>query len=465
VSEMTTATISSIDPSSGEEIEVFALSTEAEIEAALAAASARFAEWRRTSPAERAQVLNAVAAQLREDADELARLVTREMGKPVTESLAEVQKCAWACEYYAEHCEEFVAAVPVETDDGRRVSVAKRPLGVVLAIMPWNFPLWQALRCAAPIIAGGNCFALKHASNVTGCGLALERVFLWAGAPEGLFKTLVVPGRETARLIEDPRIAAVTITGSDAAGAQVGSVAGREIKPIVMELGGSDPFIVLGDADIERAIDVAVTARFQNTGQSCVASKRFIVVESVADEFEAGFAAGAARLRRGLPLNRETQLGPMAREDLRDELAGIVEATVAAGARVLTGASAPEEAGAWYEPTVLGSVPFDAPAFREETFGPVAAVIRVADEAAAIAAANDSPYGLGSSLWTEDLDRAAALAGEIEAGMVFVNAMTASDPRLPFGGVKRSGVGRELGGEFGMRAFFNLQTVALPAST
>jgi acyl-CoA reductase-like NAD-dependent aldehyde dehydrogenase len=461
MSEVGMATIESIDPASGEVIEVFELSTEAEIDRLLDAAAVCFESWRRTAGVARAALLNAVAAELRADADALARTVSREMGKPITEALAEVQKCAWACEHYAEHCEEFLAPEPIDTGDGRQVSVQKRPVGVVLAIMPWNFPLWQALRCAAPIIAAGNSFVLKHASNVTGCGLALERVFLRAGAPEGLFTTLIVPGRETAKLIEDRRVAAVTLTGSDAAGAQVGAVAGHEIKPIVMELGGSDPFIVLRDADIERAIDAAVTARFQNAGQSCVASKRFIVVESVADEFEFGFAAGAARLRRGLPLNPDTQLGPMAREDLRDELAAIVEETVAAGAQVLTGAVVPGERGAWYEPTVLGSVPRDSPAFREETFGPVAAVIRVPDEGAGIEAANDSRYGLGASLWTEDLERAAALAPEIESGMVFVNTMTASDPRLPFGGVKRSGVGRELGGEIGMRAFFNLQTVSL----
>jgi acyl-CoA reductase-like NAD-dependent aldehyde dehydrogenase len=456
------ATVESIDPADGSLVETFEVFDGARIEAALAGAAACFETWRRSPWAERAGVLNAVAAELRADAEGLARLVTREMGKPITEALAEVEKCAWACEHYAEHGEAYLRGERVETGDGRRVSVEKRPVGPVLAIMPWNFPLWQALRCTAPIVAGGNPFVLKHASNVTGCGLALEAVFARAGAPAGLFTTLVVPGREIAALIADERIAAVTLTGSDAAGAAVGEVAGREIKPVVLELGGSDPFIVLADADVPRAVETAVTARFQNTGQSCVAAKRFIVVEAVAEEFEAGFAAGAAALRRGSPLDPATQLGPMAREDLRDELAGIVDASVGAGARVLTGAETPAEPGAWYEPTVVSaSADSAAPVLREETFGPVAAVARVADEAAAIALANDSRYGLGASLWTRDLDRAAALAPEIEAGMVFVNAMTASDPRLPFGGVKRSGVGRELGGEIGMRAFFNLQTVAL----
>jgi acyl-CoA reductase-like NAD-dependent aldehyde dehydrogenase len=457
------AVVESIDPADGEVFETFEVFSAAQIEEALAGAAAAFGEWRKSTWEERSRLLTAVAAELRAESEELARTVSREMGKPITEALAEVEKCAWACEHYAENGERFIAPEPVETGDGRRVAVHKRPLGVVLAIMPWNFPLWQAMRCVAPIVAGGNCFFLKHASNVTGCGLALERVFERAGAPAGLFTTVVVPGREISALISDRRIAAVTLTGSDAAGAAVGEVAGREIKPVVLELGGSDPYIVLADADLEKAIATAVTARFQNTGQSCVASKRFVVVEAVADRFEEGFAAAAAALRRGSPLDKETQLGPMAREDLRDELAGIVDASLKLGARVLTGASAPDEPGAWYEPTVL-SAPADseAPVLREETFGPVAAVARVADEAAAIKLANDSPYGLGCSLWTEDLDRAAALAPEIETGMVFVNTITASDPRIPFGGVKRSGVGRELGSEIGMRAFFNLQAVALP---
>jgi succinate-semialdehyde dehydrogenase / glutarate-semialdehyde dehydrogenase len=461
MNEVGMATVESIDPANGQVVEVFGLSTAAEIDRGLDVARECFGEWWRTSPVERAALLLAVAAQLRGGADELARTATREMGKPITESLAEVEKCAWACEHYAEHCEEFLAAEPIEAGDGRRVAVYKRPVGVVLAIMPWNFPLWQAMRCAVPIVAAGNCFVLKHASNVTGCGLALERIFLEAGAREGLFTTLIVTSRETAALIEDRRVAAVTLTGSDAAGAKVGTVAGREIKPAVMELGGSDPFIVLRDADVERAANVAVTARFQNAGQSCVASKRFIVVEQVADEFEGAFAARAARLRRGSPLHRDTQIGPMARVDLRNELAQIVESTVAAGGRILTGGEIPAEPGAWYEPTVLANVPRDAAALREETFGPAAAVVRVPDERAAIEVANDSQYGLGASLWSRDLDRAATFAADIESGMVFVNAMTTSDPRIPFGGVKRSGVGRELGGEIGMRAFLNLQAVSL----
>jgi succinate-semialdehyde dehydrogenase / glutarate-semialdehyde dehydrogenase len=456
------ATVESIDPANGEVVDTFEIFSDEQIDAALDLSHTAFGEWRRTPWARRAELMNGVARELRAATDELAETVSREMGKPITEAKAEVEKCAWAAEHYAEHGGDFLAPEPIDTGDGRRVAVHKRPLGVVLAIMPWNYPLWQAMRAAAPIVSAGNTFVLKHASNVTGCGLWLERVFERAGAAPGVFKTIVVSGRKASELIGDRRIAGVTLTGSDAAGVSVGEAAGRAIKPVVLELGGSDPFIVLHDANLEKAVEIAVTARFQNNGQSCIASKRFIVVEAVADEFEQRFAAAASQLRRGAPLDPETQLGPMAREDLRDELAGIVDSSVAAGARVLTGGSTPDEPGAWYEPTVVSAAAgSEAPVLREETFGPVAAVARVADETAAIAAANDSQFGLGCSLWTTDLDRAEALSADIEAGMVFVNAMTASDPRIPFGGVKRSGVGRELGGEIGMRGFLNLQAVAL----
>ena len=455
------AVVESIDPANGEVFETYDVFDDSRIDAALDTAHAALRRYRKSAWPERAELMNGVARELRALSEELATTVSREMGKPIKEAEAEVEKCAWAAEYYAEHGDEFLAPEPIDTGDGRRVAVHKRPLGVVLAIMPWNYPLWQAMRAAAPIVSACNGMVLKHASNVTGCGLLLEQVFERAGA-EGLLKTIVVSGRKASELIGDRRIAGVTLTGSDAAGVSVGEAAGKAIKPVVLELGGSDPFIVLGDANLAKAVEVAVTARFQNTGQSCIAAKRFIVVESAASEFEERFAAAAKDLRRGSPIDPETQLGPMAREDLRDELAGIVDASVAAGATVLTGGSAPDEPGAWYEPTVVSATAgSDAPVLREETFGPVAAVVRVADEDAAIALANESEFGLGSSLWTQDLERAEKLSADIEAGMVFVNAMTASDPRIPFGGVKRSGVGRELGGEFGMRAFINLQAVAL----
>jgi succinate-semialdehyde dehydrogenase / glutarate-semialdehyde dehydrogenase len=454
--------VESIDPASGEVFETFEIFSEAQIDEALNGACSAYASWRRSPWGERAALMTGVANELRATSEELAQTVSREMGKPITEAKAEVEKCARAAEHYAERGEEFLAPEPIDTGDGRRVAVHKRPLGAVLAIMPWNYPLWQTMRAAAPIVCAGNTFVLKHASNVTGSGLALERIFERAGAAPGIFQTVIVPGRKTSAMIADPRIAGVTLTGSDAAGVAVGEAAGREIKPVVLELGGSDPFIVLHDADLDKAVKTAVSARFQNAGQSCIAAKRFIVVEAAADEFESRFAEAASSLRRGAPADPETQLGPMAREDLRDELAGLVDDSVAAGARVLTGGTSPAQPGAWYEATVVSApASSKAPVLHEETFGPVAAVARVADEAAAIALANQSQFGLGCSLWTTDLDRAEALSADIEAGMVFVNAMTVSDPRMPFGGVKRSGVGRELGGEIGMRAFLNLQTVAL----
>src|SRR6201996_2024843 len=456
------ATVESIDPANGEVVETYEVFAEGQIDAALDLSHAAFRTYSRSPWSERAELMNGVAREMRAMSDEFARTVSREMGKPISEAEAEVEKCAWAAEHYAEQGESSLAPEAIDAGEGRRVSVHKRPLGPVLAIMPWNYPLWQAMRAATPIVSAGNTFVLKHASNVTGCGLLLEQAFERAGAAPGVFKTIVVSGRKASELIGDRRIAGVTLTGSDAAGVAVGEAAGRAIKPAVLELGGSDPFIVLHDADLEEAVGTAVTARFQNTGQSCIAAKRFIVVEAVAEEFEQRFAEAAAALRRGAPSDPETQLGPMARTDLRDELAGIVRASESAGARILTGGQAPDEAGAWYEPTVVSATgDSQAPVLREETFGPVAAVVRVADEAAAIALANESEFGLGSSVWTEDLERAEKLAADIEAGMVFVNAMTASDPRIPFGGVKRSGVGRELGGEFGIRAFVNMQSVVL----
>ncbi len=456
------ATVQSINPADGEVIETYGVFDDGRIDAALDLAHGAFREHRRSPWSERAELMAGVARELRAMSDELSKMVSLEMGKPIVEAEAEVEKCAWAADHYAEHGGSFLAPETLDAGEGRRVAVHKRPLGVVLAIMPWNLPLWQAMRAAAPIVSAGNCFVLKHASNVTGCGLLLQRVFERAGAAPGVFTSIVVSGRKASELIGDPRIAAVTLTGSEGAGVSVGEAAGRAIKPVVLELGGSDPFIVLGDANLEKAVEMATTARFQNAGQSCIAAKRFIVVESVADEFEERFAAAAAGLRRGSPLDPGTQLGPMAREDLRDELAAMVRASESAGARVLTGGEAPGEAGAWYEPTVISaSAALAAPVMHEETFGPVAAVARVADERAAIELANDTHFGLGSSLWTDDLERAEKLSADIEAGMVFVNAMTASDPRVPFGGVKRSGVGRELGGEFGIRAFVNMQSVAL----
>jgi succinate-semialdehyde dehydrogenase/glutarate-semialdehyde dehydrogenase len=449
--------IESINPTTEEVMERFDEASPGEIEAALSAAETGFRDWRRTGFSQRADLMRAAAAYLRRDKEALARLITLEMGKPIGQSAAEVEKCAWACDYYAEHAAAFLASMPRESSASESY-IAFEPLGPVLAVMPWNFPFWQVFRFAAPALMAGNIGILKHSSNVPRCALAIEQVFREAGFPEGAFKTLLAGSSAVEGIIADERIRAVTLTGSDVAGSKVAEAAGRALKKTVLELGGSDPFVLLADADVDAAVRVGVTARNQNAGQSCIAAKRFIVAQSLADEFEAKFTAAVSRLRLGDPLERETEVGPLARRDLRDDLSEQVRLSVRAGARVTAGGHAPERRGYFYLPTVLTGVTPGMPAFDDETFGPVAAVIRARDDSEAIALANNSKYGLGASLWTRDVERAKALAREIEAGSVFVNGMVASDPRLPFGGVKRSGYGRELS-EFGIREFVNVQTV------
>jgi succinate-semialdehyde dehydrogenase/glutarate-semialdehyde dehydrogenase len=379
------------------------------------------------------------------------------MGKPIVESEAEVEKCAWNCDFYADNAEKFLADERVATN-ATESYVAFRPLGVILALMPWNFPYWQVFRFAAPALMAGNTAVLKHASNVSLVALEIERIFQESGLPQGIFKTVLVPGAETDVLIADRRIAAVTLTGSDAAGVAVASASGHALKKTVLELGGSDAFIVLEDADLDAAAQMAVRARFQNTGQSCIAAKRFIVVETVADAFEQKFVEAASKLHVGNPLDRETQIGPMARGDLRDALEKQVQASIKMGAKVVLGGKPLEGKGYFYAPTILTHVTSDMPVFQEETFGPAAAVIRASNTDQAIELANDSEFGLGGNLWTSNIARGRELAGHIESGNVFINGMTASDPRLPFGGVKRSGYGRELS-TFGIREFVNIQTV------
>ncbi|HEY7021406.1 MAG TPA: NAD-dependent succinate-semialdehyde dehydrogenase [Ktedonobacterales bacterium] len=451
-------TIQSINPATEEVIETFAPHTAAQIDEILTVVATAQKRWRGRSFAERAEVLRKVATLLRERKEELARAATSEMGKPIVEAEAEVEKCAWVCEYYAEGAERFLADEQAPST-ATESYVAYRPLGVLLAIMPWNFPYWQALRAAAPALMAGNAVVLKHASNVTHCALEIERLF--ADAPDTIFRTIVAPGSEVDSLIADRRIAAVTLTGSDAAGVSVASAAGHALKKTVLELGGSDAFIVLDDADLDAAAQMAVKARFQNTGQSCIAAKRFIVVEGAAEEFEKKFVEAAAKLKVGDPLDRATQIGPVARDDLRETLAEQVKQSVAMGAKVALGGesvSGPGGKGYYYAPTILTHVAPDMPVFQEETFGPAAAVIRARDAAHAVELANDSDFGLGGNLWTRDLDRARELARRLESGGVFINGMTASDPRLPFGGVKRSGYGRELS-LVGIREFVNVQTV------
>jgi succinate-semialdehyde dehydrogenase/glutarate-semialdehyde dehydrogenase len=423
----------------------------------LDAAQQAYRRWRRTPFSERAERMRRAAAYLRDQQGRLAATITAEMGKPIVEAEAEVEKCAWNCEFYAEHAERFLADEP-HPSGATESYVQFLPLGVVLAIMPWNFPFWQVFRFAAPAVMAGNTAILKHASNVPQCALAIEEVFRASGFPDGVFRSVLVPGAAATLLIADERIAAVTLTGSDAAGRTVAEAAGQAIKKTVLELGGSDPFIVLEDADLPGAIEMAVLARYQNTGQSCIAAKRFIVVASVFDAFQEHFVAAVRRLRVGDPTDRATQVGPLARDDLRDILEQQVRVSVGQGARILTGGTRRPGRGFFFEPTVLTDVTPDMPASCEEVFGPVAAMIRVRGADEAVQVANTSPFGLGANLWTGDLARARRLARDIEAGQVFINGMVGSDPRLPFGGVKASGYGRELS-EFGIREFVNVQTV------
>src|SRR5213593_2234370 len=420
-------------------------------------AHAAFLQWREVPFARRAQRMREAAQILRTRRAEYARTMTLEMGKPIVQGEAEVDKCAWVCEYYADHAEAFLAEQPRETEASRSY-VRFDPLGPVLAVMPWNFPFWQVVRFAAPALMAGNSAVLKHASNVPQCALAIEEAFRDAGFPQGLLRTVLVAGAGIEPIIADDRIRAVTLTGSSDTGSRIAELAGRALKKTVLELGGSDPFIVLADADLAAAAATAVRARNQNNGQSCIAAKRFIVVESVADDFERRFAKGVEDLVVGDPIDPKTQIGPLARRDLLDTLERQVDGSVRAGARVLTGGERVSGKGYFFRPTVLANVTADMPAFREETFGPAAAVVRVRDADEAIRVANDSSYGLGASIWTRDASLGERLARRIESGSVFVNGMVASDPRLPFGGIKRSGYGRELSA-FGAREFTNVQTI------
>ncbi len=449
--------IRSINPATEEVIETFELYSETQVRQALDEAHRAFLSWRNTSFEERSALLHRVAAYLREHKARLAQIATLEMGKPIVEAEAEVEKCAFNCDFYADNAEKFLADEPVKAN-ATESYVAFRPLGVVLALMPWNFPYWQVFRFAAPSIMAGNTAVLKHASNVSRTALEIERVFQECGLPQGAFRTVLVPGAETKPLIEDSRIAAVTLTGSEEAGVAVAATSGHVLKKNVLELGGSDAFIVLEDADLDAAAQTAVRARFQNTGQSCIAAKRFIVVESVADAFVQKFVEEASKLQVGNPLDRKTQIGPMARGDLRESLEQQVQASVKMGAKVLLGGKRLEGKGYFFAPTIVADVTPEMSLFREETFGPVAAIIRARDAEHAIELANDSLFGLGGNLWTRDIERGHALARRLESGGVFINGMTASDPRLPFGGVKHSGYGRELS-SFGIREFVNIQTV------
>lgn len=452
----------SINPANGEEFASYPPHPQEEVDKALDAAVAAQAAWAEVPLAERAALLSRVAAAVRTGSEDHACLITLEMGKTLAEARAEIEKCARGCDFYAQNAARFLAdeSIPSDAQDSR---VVYDPLGVVLAIMPWNFPFWQFFRFFAPAIAAGNGVILKHASNVPGCALAIERVLDQAGVPPGLSRSLLVESGRVSGLIADPRIAAVTLTGSTAVGQRVAAEAGSHIKKQVLELGGTDPFIVLADADVARAAEIGVKARFQNAGQSCIAAKRFIVEDAVADEFLARFIEHVRRLNIGDPLDPQTTLGPIARADLRDELHAQVERSISEGAELVLGGAPVDGPGAFYQPTVLDRVTTDMAACREEIFGPVAPIIRVRDAEEAVRLANDTEYGLGAALWTRDLDRAHRLSRRIQSGAVFINSMVASDPRLPFGGVRKSGYGRELG-SFGIREFTNIKTVSVGAA-
>ncbi len=446
-----------INPATGEAGEPFPSWNSAQLDAALGAVAAAHPAWAATPMAERSSLMRRLAGVLRARRDELAALITLEMGKLILEARAEVEKCALACDYYAEHAPCFLADEAIASDAGNSV-VVYQPLGTVLAVMPWNFPLWQVFRFAAPALMAGNCGLLKHASNVPRCALAIESVIREAGFPEHVFRTLMIDVRDVAGVIRDPRVHAVTLTGSEAAGRQVAATAGEALKKSVLELGGSDAFVVLEDADLDLTVPQALSSRFLNSGQSCIAAKRFIAVDAVADEFVKRFRDAVAALRPGDPRDEATTFAPMARTDLRDELHRQVLDSIEAGAQVVIGGAPMDGPGAWYQATILDRVMPGMPACDEELFGPVAAVIRVRDEAEALALANGSRFGLGGSVWSADSVRGERFARQMQCGVAFVNGMVKSDPRLPFGGIKASGYGRELS-QHGIREFVNIKTL------
>lgn len=449
--------IVTINPTTGKTVRTFEPFSSARVSECLDRASAAYREHRRTTFSERAKRMEKAASILDAESRDLGRLMTVEMGKPIGAGIAEAQKCATACRYYAKNAERFLADQPVEMEGGRSW-VAFQPIGAVLAIMPWNFPFWQVFRFAAPAIMAGNVGVLKHASNVPQCALAIEDVLRRAGFADGVFQTLLIGSEVVEGIVADNRIAAVTLTGSEGAGRSVAGAAGKNIKKSVMELGGSDPFVVMPSANLEQAVSTAVTARMINNGQSCIAAKRFIIHEKIYDDFLQRFVAVVSALRIGDPMDEKTQLGPLATAEIRDNLDKQVKASVAAGARLATGGKKLEREGFFYAPTVVTDIPPNAPAASEELFGPVASVFKAKDLADAIRIANGTSFGLGAAAWTRDAAERDTFVAEIESGSLVINGMVVSDSRLPFGGVKHSGFGRELG-EFGIREFVNIKSV------
>ncbi|MCC6414877.1 MAG: NAD-dependent succinate-semialdehyde dehydrogenase [Opitutaceae bacterium] len=447
----------SINPATGQRIHLYGSHTSVQIEAALKLSHTAYLGWRELSPASRAKHLRALARSLRTQRDDLADLITAEVGKPITQARTEIEKCAKVCDYYAKHGADYLADEhPIGAPKHARV--VYEPLGPILAVMPWNFPFWQLFRAAAPALMAGNTVLLKHSANVSGCALAIEQVFLDAGLPTGVMQTLLSPAKEVETLIKDPRIVGVTLTGGTAAGRSVAALAGAALKPCVLELGGSDPYLILDDADLDQAAEICASARLVNSGQSCVGAKRFIVHTKVRAAFQQKLVERMASHRVGDPADPRTQVGPMARHDLRDELHVQVTKSLRLGAKLLLGGQPLPGPGWFYTPTVITRVKKGMPAYDEELFGPVAAVIAARNDEEALALANDTPYGLGAAIFTRDRRRARELAPQLEAGMVFVNSAVRSDPTLPFGGVKHSGYGRELG-RWGIRAFVNVKTV------
>ncbi|MEI7897292.1 MAG: NAD-dependent succinate-semialdehyde dehydrogenase [bacterium] len=447
----------SINPATGSVIREYTDHSGAEVEKIILNVHSAWEGWRETSFETRSELMKKAAEILRSNKERYATTMTMEMGKLFRESLAEIEKCALVCDYYAVNAAKMLADEVIASDASRSF-VAFQPIGVILAVMPWNFPFWQVIRFAAPALMAGNAAVLKHASNVPGCALAIEEIFREAGFPADLFRTLLIPSSAVEPVITDPLIAAVTLTGSELAGSEVASLAGRNLKKTVLELGGSDPFIVLEDADLDAAVKTAVTARMINQGQSCIAAKRFIVLEAVIQQFETGLKSAFEALHMGDPMDISTQVGPMARPDLVSEIESQVNRSVAAGARLVCGGHRPDRTGCYFEPTILADVCKGMPVYSEETFGPVVSLISARDEDDAIRIANDSSFGLGGCVWTRDLVRGEKVARKVETGAMFVNGMTKSDPRLPFGGIRKSGYGRELSA-YGIREFVNIKTI------
>lgn len=450
--------LKSINPTTGETISTYSEMAEEAVCRIVSESYEACNRWRRSEFSERSALLFNTAAVLRSEKDDLANLMALEMGKPVQQGRSEIEKCAWVCGYYAENGAGFLESEHISTDASKSY-ISFRPIGPVLAVMPWNFPFWQVFRFAAPALMAGNSAILKHSSNVTGCSLAIEKIFLKAGFPENIFRSLVISSNRVAGLLENSKIMAVSLTGSTGAGRAVGAKAGSMLKNSVLELGGSDPYVILEDADIEAAVEACATSRLINSGQSCISAKRFIVVDQIYTDFIKLFIERFSKIKMGNPLSEDTNVGPQARVDLRDELHNQVISSVALGAEIITGGKIPEGAGAYYPPTIITGVKKGMPVFDEETFGPVAAVIKASGEKEAIRIANDSVFGLGAAVFTRDRERGERIAvDELEAGACFVNCFVRSDPRLPFGGIKESGYGRELSRE-GIREFVNIKTV------